>query len=214
MSEEELKKGLLNSSIPSAAYDKSCTSHAGIPGDLFIQTDTPSTKVFTLSDNYPIPGSNVVKTHHNVRKPARTVDMVPSLTKNSVLSGGKFAQAGYVSVCDNKEVNLYDVRAVKITVYEETVLKGCRCPSEKLWLILLVKCATTKKNTQNLLLNKTSQPQSGRYVVPTTAKIRERSICSPIRPPTQSTTSTNCQALNVQSSTSIEPRSFQPIHHG
>ena len=79
-----------------------------MPGNPFIQTNTPSTKVFALADNYPIPGSNVVKLHHDVRKPSRTVDMVPYLTNNSLLSGGKFAQAGYVSVCDDKEVNLYD----------------------------------------------------------------------------------------------------------
>ena len=35
--EEELKKGVLNGSIPLAAYDTACTSHAGIPGDPFIQ---------------------------------------------------------------------------------------------------------------------------------------------------------------------------------
>ena len=73
-----------------------------MPGNPFIQTNTPSTKVFELADNYPIPRSNVAKFHHNVRKPARTVDMVPSLTNNSLLSGGKFAQAGYVSVCEDK----------------------------------------------------------------------------------------------------------------
>ena len=102
MSEEELKKGVLNGSIPSAAYDTACTSHAGMPCDPFIQTNTPSTNVFALADNYPIPGSNVAKLHHDVCEPARTVYMFPYLTNNSLLSGGNFAQAGYASVCDDK----------------------------------------------------------------------------------------------------------------
>ena len=93
-----------------------------MPGDPFIQTNTPSTKVFVIADNYPIPGSNVAKLHHNVHKLAHTVDMVPSLTNNSLLSRGKFAQAGYVSVCDDKEVNLYNARTVKITVSDDAVL--------------------------------------------------------------------------------------------
>ena len=155
MSKEELKKRVLNGSIPLAAYDTACTSHAGMTGDPFIQTNTPSTKVFALADNYPIPGSNLAKLHHDVREPARTVDMVPSLTNNFLLSGGKFAQAGYVSVCNDKEVNLYDVRTVKINVSDEAVLKGWRCPKANLWRIPIVKGAITNKNTQTLLLNKT-----------------------------------------------------------
>ena len=145
-----------------------------MPGDPFIQINTPSTKFFALADNYPIHGSNVAKLHRNVRKPSRTVDTVPSLTNNSLLSGGKFAQAGYVSVCDDKELNLYDARTVKITVSEEAVLKGWRCPRANLWRIPLVKFALTNENIQTLLINKFSQPQSSRYVVPTTAKMRER----------------------------------------
>ena len=173
MSEEELKKGVLNGSIPSAAYDTACTSHAVMPGNPFIQTNTPSTKVFELADNYPITGSNVAKLHPDVHKPACIVDMVPSLTKISLLSGGNFSQAGYISVCNYKEVNLYDMRTVKINVSEEAVLKGWRRPRENLWRIPLVKCEITNENTQTLLLNKNSQPQSGRYVVPTTANMLE-----------------------------------------
>ena len=145
-----------------------------MPGDPYIQTSKPSTKIFALANDYAIPGSNVAKLHHDVREPARTVDMVPSLTNNSLLSGGKFAQAGYVAVCDDKEVNLYDMRTVKIGISEEAVLKGWRYPRANLWRIPLVKCKITNENTETLLLNKHSQPQSNRYVLPTTVKMRER----------------------------------------
>ena len=42
------------------------------------------------------PGSNIAKLHHLVREPARTVDMVPSLAGQSLLSGEKIAEAGYI----------------------------------------------------------------------------------------------------------------------
>ena len=50
----------------------------------------------------------MAKLYHPVREPARTVYMVPALAGQSLLSGAKFAEAGYISVCDGDEVNLYD----------------------------------------------------------------------------------------------------------
>ena len=82
MTEDELIKGFLDGSIPSTAYDTACTLKAGMPGDPYIQTGTPSTKIFALANDYAIPGSNVVKLYHDVREPEHTVDMVPSLTNN------------------------------------------------------------------------------------------------------------------------------------
>ena len=90
----------------------------------FIQTNRPSTKIFALADSHATASSNVAKIHHNICEPARTVDMVPELKENSLLSGGKFAQAGYVAVCSDKKVNLYDGKTAKIIVSEEAVLTG------------------------------------------------------------------------------------------
>ena len=50
--------------------------------------------------------------------------MVPALAENFILSGGKFSDAGYVSICDGSEGNFYDGQSVKINVSEEAVLKG------------------------------------------------------------------------------------------
>ena len=97
---------MLNGSIPSAAYDTVCTSHAGMVDDQLIQTNKPSTKIFALADGHATAGSNITKLHHNVLEPARIVDMVPALKDNSLLSGGKFDQAGYVAVCDDEKVSL------------------------------------------------------------------------------------------------------------
>ena len=62
---------------------------------------------------------------------------------------------------------------MKIGISNDTVLKGWRCPRANLWRIPLVKCKITNENTETLLLNKHSQPQSNRYVLPTTTTMRE-----------------------------------------
>ena len=50
--------------------------------------------------------------------------MVPVLANQYLLSGGKFAEFGYVSVCDGYKVNIYDGRTATITVSEAALLKG------------------------------------------------------------------------------------------
>ena len=64
-----MKEGVLNGSIPSAAYDTACTSNAGIIGDPFIQTGQPSTKVFTLVDGHLTSGSTMEKSTIQCRNP-------------------------------------------------------------------------------------------------------------------------------------------------
>jgi len=45
---------------------------------------------------------------HDIRQPAKDIHIVPSIQSNSLLSTAKFAKAGYITVFDNKEVNIYD----------------------------------------------------------------------------------------------------------
>ena len=44
LTENKLREGVLNGSIPSAAYDTACTSNSGMVGDPFIQIVQPYTK--------------------------------------------------------------------------------------------------------------------------------------------------------------------------
>ena len=126
LTEEHLKKGVLYGTTPSAAWDTACTTNAGKIVDPFIQIDYPSKKIFALADGHPTAGSNVAKLHHNVREPSRMFNVVPALEDNSLLSGAKFSDAGYISICDGSEVNFYDGCTVKISVSEEVVLRGWR----------------------------------------------------------------------------------------
>jgi hypothetical protein len=76
--------------------------------------------------------TTINKLHLNVGKPARSVNIVPALVENSLLSTNKFVEAGYTVIYDAKEVNFYDTRTTKIVVSEAAILKGWRCPCAKL----------------------------------------------------------------------------------
>ena len=43
-----------------------------------------------------------------LREPARTVDIVPDLKHNSLISASKFADANYITVLTPTEVLIYD----------------------------------------------------------------------------------------------------------
>ena len=61
-------------------------------------------------------------------------------------------EEGYFAVYDKNEVNIYDGRKSKIIITEEEVLKGYRCPREKLWRIPPVK-DVQNENTDTIILN-------------------------------------------------------------
>jgi len=63
----------------SAVFDTAATSSCGMEGDDFIPTDEPSGKVFFMPTGDSTSASTKAKLHHEVREPARTVDMVPEL---------------------------------------------------------------------------------------------------------------------------------------
>ena len=96
-------------------------------GDPIIQTKQRSTNIFELVDGHPTPATNIAKLEHRVREPARKVNMITALSNQSLLIRGRFAEAGYVSVCHGDEVNIYDGQTATITVSEDAVLKGWRC---------------------------------------------------------------------------------------
>ena len=48
------------------------------------------------------------KLKHDVRDPARRVDIVPDLAEASLISGPKFAEARYVTLLTPKELLIFD----------------------------------------------------------------------------------------------------------
>ena len=65
--EHRIKQGVLNGSIPSAAWDTACTSNAGKVGGPLIPTALQSNKVLALSDGHPTPATTVSLLKHNLR---------------------------------------------------------------------------------------------------------------------------------------------------
>ena len=142
-------------------------------GNSFILRGHKSSKIFALANVYPTPTTTVANLEHNVYEPAHTVDMVPALANQSLPSGGKFSEAGYVSICNGNEVNIFDGRTANITVSKAAVLKGCRFPQTKLWRIPL-QANITNLITNTLLLNSLTGHESlnSAYVVTPTSKMR------------------------------------------
>ena len=92
-------------------------------GNPFIKKEQRSTKIFSLAYGHPTPATNIAKLEHRAREPACTVNMVPALANQYLLSRGTFADAGCVSVCNEGEVKNYDGQTATITVSEDAVLK-------------------------------------------------------------------------------------------
>ena len=64
------------------------------------------------------------KLYHGVHEPAKTVDMVPQLRHNSLIIGGKFADANYITVLTPTELLIYDGNYTHISVSKGKILQG------------------------------------------------------------------------------------------
>ena len=115
---------VLDRTVVSGISDTRATSSANHVRDPLIQTLTQSEKQL----HGPIRGktcaSNIAKLEHNLREPAKLVDMVPGLASDTLFSGRKFLNADYISIYDKREVNLYDAKTTRIIITENAVLKG------------------------------------------------------------------------------------------
>ncbi len=148
----KMKEGALNGMIPSAVSDTGATLSAFLKKDPSRAMGELSTAVFHLPNSAIAPATTRNKLLHNVREPARSVNIVPALVKKSLLSTNKFAKAGYTIIYDKDEINLYNARTTKIMVLEEAILTGWRCPHQKMWHVPLVPMVTNL-NTDTLLLD-------------------------------------------------------------
>eukprot|EP00804_Cyclotella_cryptica_P018674 CCRYP_007185-RA/>CCRYP_007185-RA protein AED:0.41 eAED:0.41 QI:0/0/0/1/0/0.5/2/0/395 len=170
MTKQQVKQGISDGTIPSAISDTGATSTAGALHDPFHSTTKPSTKVFLLPTGGTAQATHISQLMLNVRAPANQVDIVPNLTQ-TLLSGSKFANAGYTAVYDKDEVNFYDSN--KIHVNATSILQGYRCPHTGLWRVPL-RQITCNINNDTLILDSPCGTKSlnTKYVVPSTEEIR------------------------------------------
>jgi hypothetical protein len=83
--------------------------------------------------------SNIGHLPTAIRSPACDIHISPGIDKTSLISTVKFAKAGYVTVFDRDEVNIYDQRNTVITISRAAILRGWRKPStNNLWCTPLV----------------------------------------------------------------------------
>ena len=99
-----------------AVFDTAATSSAGKSGDNFIPTTKRSDKVFNQPSGTQMEATYVHKLKHNVRDPVGRVDIVTDLAQEILISGPKFAEAGYVTLLTPKELLIFDGEDLKITV--------------------------------------------------------------------------------------------------
>ena len=130
---------MLSGRAPSAAYDTAATSSCGLTMDPFIRTGRKSDKIFRGAMGHTSAADDIRLLEHDLRKGAREVHMVPGLSDTSLISAGKLADEGYVSIFDKDEVNIYDANTTKIMVSRSAILKGWRSEHAGLWRIPLKK---------------------------------------------------------------------------
>ena len=109
------KRDVLNGTIPSAISDTGDTSTAGKESDPFIPTDEVSQKAFYFPTGNTAKSGRVAKLHHQLREPARTVEIVPGID-STILSARKCVDAGYIQIYDKDEATIYDSKTVTIIV--------------------------------------------------------------------------------------------------
>ena len=151
--EQIIKKGVLNGSIPSIIADSAATSSVGTPAAPLIPTRRVSNKIFQLPDGLQTAAATVSKLAHNVQQPAKDIHIVPSIKSNLLLSTAKFAEAGYITVFDNQEVNIYNAHDTKLIVLRGAILRGWFDKMHNLWRIPLI-LVVLNNNTDTVLVNK------------------------------------------------------------
>ena len=122
--------------------------------------------------------STQAKLKINLREPARTVDMVPDLKHNSLLSASKFADANYTTVLTPTEVLIYDGDDLTLQINKEAILRGWREPSG-LWRVPLTTNNNNTKAEYVLLSKQTEQAINNVYELPSIAEtIRYLHACA------------------------------------
>ena len=122
---------------PTSVLDSGATSSFQRPGDGAVPTGQPSDKVVGMPDGHVIQTTEkALLPQTQLRSEARDCDILPSLSHNSLISVGKLADAGYVTLFmpGGDGVEVYDERDIKFVVSGEAVLRGWR-DKDGLWRV-------------------------------------------------------------------------------
>jgi hypothetical protein len=157
MTEQQLKAGVCNGSIPPAVADTRATSCVGTTKDksrnAFIPTGQQSNKAFHMPNGTVEAATDVDKLHHNVHHPVKDIHIVSGIEHNLLLSMAKFADATYIAIFDKDELNIYNANNTKVTVSRSAILCGQRCVDTNLFCVLLAS-HVINNNTETVLCDR------------------------------------------------------------
>ena len=151
--DEELRRGIMDGTIPSTIADSGATSGVGTKDDPSHRTGEPPDKRFILPSGEVIQATEKAEYPLNVRAPANDIHITPGVSQHSLLSTGKYADANYIRVFDKDSVNVYDANDTIITVTRDAILRGWRDTNNKLWRIPLVDFVQNL-NTDTIIFNR------------------------------------------------------------
>ena len=103
--------------------DSGATSSVGTPTDPFAKTGRQSHKIFRLPNGATEEAREIGELATNVRAQAREVHITPGITKTSLMSAAKFADAGYTTIFDGDQVSIYDQHVTVITVSRAAIIR-------------------------------------------------------------------------------------------
>ncbi len=144
--------GMENDTIPSMVVDSGCTSGVGTSDDPCRRTGRASKKKFVLPGGEIVNATEIAEYSFKVRAPAQELHITPGVTKNSLLSTGKFADANYITIFDKEAVNKYDTNDTTITITRGAILCGFKCPMTGMWHIPLIDLVRSN-NTDTVIVN-------------------------------------------------------------
>jgi hypothetical protein len=149
-----LKQRILNGKDPYGWLDSGATSNFIAQKDKHHTKSTgiASIKKVRMANGQVEAAGEQLELKNGLRKPASTADSIPSI-KTSLISTSKLADAGYFTVFDKDEVNVYDATTTSIKPTNQAVLTGWRDKKTGLWRVPLVN-QIDNENTDTYLLSK------------------------------------------------------------
>jgi hypothetical protein len=152
--DEELKEGMAKGLIPTTVTNSAATSGIGTINDPCQRTGQPSHKQFILPNRSVIPATKIAEYPFEVRKLAKVLHITPGISRNSLLSTMKFADANYIKVFDKDTVNIYNANDTVIIVTKGAILRGWQDSKSNLCCIPLVRMVRNP-NMDTVLSNST-----------------------------------------------------------
>ena len=149
-----LKERIANGQEPSGILDTGATSSFVTDNDTrhLMPTGQKSNKTVKMPNGTKVAAGKKYILKNGLRQPANTADSIPTL-KTTLVSNSKLADAGYTSVFDKDEVNVYDNNTTEIKITGAAAMTGFRDKTTGLWRVPL-KSNPTNLNTDTRLLSR------------------------------------------------------------